>query len=153
MIEWFTLQNKDKYAGEVYLEMTFWSKEKPPAKKKAARPSIANPQYGGPGSFTPSTSASVSANEIPAALRPNRETSPTHAQPGDRRSAIPDSLRPSASALGAPDLYVSPYNPQHSLGSHGSLGSATEVSAPGFDELGRINHGYDRRRDSFPVSN
>lgn len=23
--EWFTLMNRDKYAGEVYLELTFWS--------------------------------------------------------------------------------------------------------------------------------
>lgn len=23
--EWFTLMNKDKYCGEVYLELTFWS--------------------------------------------------------------------------------------------------------------------------------
>lgn len=23
--EWFTLMNKDKYAGEVYVELTFWS--------------------------------------------------------------------------------------------------------------------------------
>src|ERR1700722_7347345 len=23
--EWFTLTNKDKYCGEVYLELTFWS--------------------------------------------------------------------------------------------------------------------------------
>ena len=25
MSEWFTLTNKDKYAGEVYVELTFWS--------------------------------------------------------------------------------------------------------------------------------
>lgn len=24
-IEWFTLMNKDRYSGEVYLELTFWS--------------------------------------------------------------------------------------------------------------------------------
>lgn len=24
-VEWFTLTNKDKYCGEVYLELTFWS--------------------------------------------------------------------------------------------------------------------------------
>lgn len=23
--EWFVLMNKDKYAGEVYVELTFWS--------------------------------------------------------------------------------------------------------------------------------
>ncbi len=24
-LEWFTLSNKDKFAGKVYLELTFWS--------------------------------------------------------------------------------------------------------------------------------
>jgi neural Wiskott-Aldrich syndrome protein len=27
--EWFTLMNKDKYCGEVYLELTFWSNVRP----------------------------------------------------------------------------------------------------------------------------
>ncbi|TFY78639.1 hypothetical protein EWM64_g5373 [Hericium alpestre] len=35
--EWFTLSNKDKYCGEVYLELTFWSNEPPPEKKSAAK--------------------------------------------------------------------------------------------------------------------
>ena len=24
-VEWFTIMSKDKYSGEVYLELTFWS--------------------------------------------------------------------------------------------------------------------------------
>jgi hypothetical protein len=145
--EWFTLQSKDKYAGEVYLELTFWAKQKPPAKKKAPRPSVSNPQYGGPGSFTPSSSAS----EIPSALRPNRETSPPQGQPIDRRSMLPDSLRPSSGALG--DLYIPPYSSQNSLGSHNSLPSASEPNRGGYDELGVMGPSYDhRRRESFPVS-
>ncbi|KAG9104549.1 hypothetical protein FRC06_001329 [Ceratobasidium sp. 370] len=157
--EWFTLQSKDKYAGEVYLEMTFWSKQKPPAKKKAPRPSTSNPQYGGPGSFTPSTSASQPAsanppnptNEIPAALRPNREPSPPQGQPGDRRGAVPESLRPSSSVLGDLNLYIPPYNSQNSLASHNSLQTAVEPSRASYDELGVMGLAYDhRRRDSFP---
>ncbi|QRV91077.1 C2 domain-containing protein [Ceratobasidium sp. AG-Ba] len=147
--EWFTLNSKDKYAGEVYLEMTFWSKEKPPAKKKAPRPSTNNPQYGGPGSFTPSSSAS----EIPAALRPNRESSPPQGQAGDRRSAVPESLRPSSSALGDLNLYIPPYSSQNSLASHGSLPTAVEPGRASYDELGVMGPALDhRRRDSFPVT-
>ncbi|KAH7344582.1 hypothetical protein B0J17DRAFT_635971 [Rhizoctonia solani] len=152
--EWFTLQNKDKYAGEVYLEMTFWSKAKPPAKKKAPRPSTGNPQYGGPGSFTPSTSAGISAaapppsvnspSEIPAFLRPNRETSPT--------ASVPDSLKPSSSALGKPDLYISPYSSQNSISSQNSLPSALEPAAPPFDDFGRLGQNPNHRRDSYPPS-
>ncbi|QRW19466.1 C2 domain-containing protein [Rhizoctonia solani] len=150
--EWFTLQNKDKYAGEVYLEMTFWSNAKPPAKKKASRPSTSttNPQYGGPGSFIPSGSSSAAAqppaansnNEIPAFLRPNRETSPT--------ASVPDSLKPSSSALGQPDLYISPYSSQNSIASQGSLPSALEPAGPPYDEFGRSGPNFNHRRDSFP---
>ena len=28
--EWFTLMSKDKYSGEVYLELTFWSNVRRP---------------------------------------------------------------------------------------------------------------------------
>lgn len=33
--EWFTLSNGDMYAGEVYLELTFYAKERPLEKKRA----------------------------------------------------------------------------------------------------------------------
>ncbi|CAE7111618.1 unnamed protein product [Rhizoctonia solani] len=150
--EWFTLQNKDKYAGEVYLEMTFWSNAKAPAKKKAPRPSIGNPHYGGPGSFTPSgsvngnpTASSPPAKtsvEIPAFLRPNRETSPT--------ASLPDSLKPSSSALGKPELYISPYNSQNSIASQNSLPSALEPAGPPYDDFGRLGQNPNHRRDSYP---
>ncbi|KAI0036073.1 C2 domain-containing protein [Vararia minispora EC-137] len=29
--EWFTLTHRDRYCGEVYLELTFWSNVRPPA--------------------------------------------------------------------------------------------------------------------------
>ncbi|KDN43522.1 hypothetical protein RSAG8_06111, partial [Rhizoctonia solani AG-8 WAC10335] len=160
--EWFTIQSKDKYAGEskdkyageVYLEMTFWSNARPPAKKKAPRPSTGHPQYGGPGSFTPSASTNASAaapsssanstNEIPAFLRPNRETSPA--------ASVPDSLRPSTSALGQPDLYISPYNSQNSLASQHSSPSALEPAGPPYDDFGRLGQNSNHRRDSYPPS-
>ncbi|KAF5333108.1 hypothetical protein D9611_002334 [Ephemerocybe angulata] len=78
--EWFTLTNKDKFAGKVYLELTFWSNEPPPEKKVTPKPARNNRQYGGPGSFIPSGEA----------------------RPHPPRSA-------SFSGYGPPDLYVAPY--------------------------------------------
>ncbi|KAL1720528.1 hypothetical protein EV715DRAFT_196973 [Schizophyllum commune] len=48
--DWFDLSHKDRFAGQVSLQMTFWSNSKPPPKKtkKKARKSAA---YGGPGIF------------------------------------------------------------------------------------------------------
>lgn len=36
-LEWFTLMNKDKYCGEVYLELTFWSNVRTLAYTKSKR--------------------------------------------------------------------------------------------------------------------
>ncbi|TFK29310.1 hypothetical protein FA15DRAFT_632252 [Coprinopsis marcescibilis] len=87
--EWFTLNNKDKFAGKVYLELTFWSNEPPPEKKVTPKPTKNNRQYGGPGSFIPS---------------------------GERVPGQHLSRTASASAgypsTGPPDLYVAPYE-QH----------------------------------------
>ncbi|KAF8623430.1 hypothetical protein AX15_006372 [Amanita polypyramis BW_CC] len=49
--EWFTLTNKDKFAGKVYLELTFWSNE-PAPEKKVSKPQKTN-KYAGPGYFNP----------------------------------------------------------------------------------------------------
>ncbi|KAF8639740.1 hypothetical protein AX17_001002 [Amanita inopinata Kibby_2008] len=49
--EWFTLTNKDKFAGKVYLELTFWSNE-PPPEKRVPKPQKTN-KYAGPGYFNP----------------------------------------------------------------------------------------------------
>ncbi|KAG9003363.1 hypothetical protein FRB94_003186 [Tulasnella sp. JGI-2019a] len=136
--EWFSLMFKNKYAGEVYLEITYWSEEEPPP-KPAPQQSALNPQYGGRGSFVP-------AGEIPASLKasssgyspaqpPPRRVSSGNAAPTaqssyngrqsnggqtspirnssrpslDARQAIPDSLRPSSS-LATLDLYIPSYS-------------------------------------------
>ncbi|KAG8960060.1 hypothetical protein FRC03_007105 [Tulasnella sp. 419] len=66
MDEWFTLMNKQKYSGEIYLEITFWSEEAPPVKQQPPQPSKLHPQYGGAGRFTP-----AGEQDLPSSLQPN----------------------------------------------------------------------------------
>ena len=163
--EWFTLHNKDKYCGEVYLELTFWSNvlafslslslsdflslmlwfsllQEPPPEKKAAAPkaSKANKQYGGPGSFIPS-------GDLPSVLasgqgsHPSRIMSTSGIADHSRQSSVPSSLRASNS-LAQIDLYVPPYEK-----SNGS--PAVDRMANDFGEM-RVSDV--RRRESFPVS-
>ncbi|CAD6899520.1 unnamed protein product [Tilletia laevis] len=56
--EWVPLQAKDRYAGEVYLELTYYLDKAPPKKKKAPKPvagssigGAAGESYGGAGVF------------------------------------------------------------------------------------------------------
>ncbi|KAI0049555.1 hypothetical protein FA95DRAFT_833939 [Auriscalpium vulgare] len=51
--EWFTLTHKDKYCGEVYLELTFWSHEPRPEKKATAITTKNSRHYVGRGEFVP----------------------------------------------------------------------------------------------------
>lgn len=125
--EWFDLTNKDKFAGKVYLELTFWSnvgvrtctlgaapdvfiQEPPPEKKVAQKPAKNNKQYGGPGMFIPQ---------------------------GERHPARSTSL---SGGPGPSDLYVAPYEQRPQQTSVDSL-------AQEFSEFG-----VGRRRESFPVS-
>ncbi|KAF9518694.1 hypothetical protein BS47DRAFT_1325234 [Hydnum rufescens UP504] len=147
--EWYILTNKDKYSGEVYLEMTFWSNEKAPVRSKVPRVSSANSHYGGSGFFTP---AGPSTPEKHAPLQSGRSSigtrdwpsssSPQYKRAGEilpdtRPAALPDDLRPSSS-LANLDLYVAPYEHRE--------GFATP--RPHYDEFGAANAG--RRRESFP---
>ncbi|KAG8979146.1 hypothetical protein FRC05_009356 [Tulasnella sp. 425] len=128
MDEYFTLMFKQKYCGEVYLEITFWSEEEPPPKQQAPQQSSLHPSYGGKGTFTP-------AGEVPASLQSGGQSPTGHgrlstgaisngrpstgttgrlsvgAQPAHRRDSqpIPDLLRPSSS-LAHLNLYIPPYS-------------------------------------------
>ncbi|KAF9535084.1 hypothetical protein CPB83DRAFT_879304 [Crepidotus variabilis] len=86
--DWFTLSNKDKFAGKVYLELTFWSNEPPPEKRTKSKVSKGNKQYAGPGSFVPAGEGTAK---------------PHSRQPSD---VLPSSMR--AASLNA-NLYVAPY--------------------------------------------
>ncbi|TFK43340.1 hypothetical protein BDQ12DRAFT_731372 [Crucibulum laeve] len=133
--EWFSLTNKDKFAGKVYLELTFWSNEPPPEKKATPKPPKANKQYAGPGSF-------VSAGELPAGSPSRMSPAGTpydHSRKGSD-IAVPSSLRASNS-LAKLDLYVPPYEQKSYL-------SPMDKIAHEFDEFG-ISDPH-RRRGSFP---
>ncbi|TDL29299.1 hypothetical protein BD410DRAFT_779668 [Rickenella mellea] len=127
--EWFTLSTKEKnYCGEVYLELTFWSNEKPPEKKTKNTPVKHGNQYGGPGSFVP--------------LGDNGG-GPTN---GLGRDSVPASLR-SSDSLAKLDLYIPPYENATIRSSRRQHGSALEAIA---DEFGGLNLDGHRRRESFP---
>ncbi|KAI9574954.1 hypothetical protein HD554DRAFT_134913 [Boletus coccyginus] len=128
--EWFTLTNKDKYAGEVYVELTFWSNEPPPEKKSSRKPTISNKNYGGPGSFVPADS-SASLNE---SARPTVPPAPASA--AYQLDSLPSSLRASGSR---PELYAPPYEQR-------IVASPVDQMANGFAELGVVDH---RSRDSY----
>ncbi|KZT12994.1 uncharacterized protein LAESUDRAFT_754024 [Laetiporus sulphureus 93-53] len=104
--EWFVLMNKDKYCGEVYLEMTFWSNEPEPLKKVTPKPKTKK-LYGGPGSFVPAEEPSMhSGLDVQHEIR--RLPSNSNMRDSLRLENIPRSLRPSASFANL-DLYVPPY--------------------------------------------
>ncbi|KAF8914111.1 hypothetical protein CPB84DRAFT_1758431 [Gymnopilus junonius] len=98
--EWFTLTHKDKFAGKVYLELTFWSNEPAPQKKATSKPPKNNKQYGGPGSFVPS------GDLPPGSVSPGGSIYESHSRANS--DVIPSSLRASSSAAHL-DLYVAPY--------------------------------------------
>lgn len=72
--EWVTIKAKDRYAGEVYLELTFYSSAAPPKPKKTPKPYVgANTTYGGAGTF------SEDFDESEFAPRPPEKQSSSHA--------------------------------------------------------------------------
>ncbi|KAG5351260.1 hypothetical protein C0989_007200 [Termitomyces sp. Mn162] len=137
--EWFTLMNKDKFAGKVYLELTFWSnilplqQEPPPEKKVVSKPAKSK-QYGGPGSFVPSGEDSTSRPPN-GASHPYRvvSTSSVYDHTEQTSDNIPSSLRASSS-LAKLDLYVPPYE------------RSVDTVANEFRELGVSD---DRQREKF----
>ncbi|KAF8076197.1 hypothetical protein FPV67DRAFT_1617778 [Lyophyllum atratum] len=145
-LQWFTLMNKDKFSGKVYLELTFWSNastasyipEPPPEKKVTPKPTKSK-QYGGPGSFVPSgESPSGPPN---GTLHPSRIVSTGSVYDHSRQNSdsIPSSLRASSS-LAKLDLYVPPYE-RNKI-------SPVDKIADEFREFGLSDH---RRRESFPL--
>ncbi|WVF67491.1 hypothetical protein IAT40_002247 [Kwoniella sp. CBS 6097] len=57
--EWYEFLYKDKYSGEIYLELTFYSNDAPPVRRNVPRPAVHG--YGGAGQFNPSPSGSLSS--------------------------------------------------------------------------------------------
>ncbi|KAI0751345.1 hypothetical protein C8Q80DRAFT_568959 [Daedaleopsis nitida] len=130
--EWFTIMHKDKYCGEVYLELTFWLDEPPPTKKVA--PKQMNGQYGGRGTFVPiGESSSSSSTDL-------SRFSSLSSRDDIRRENLPPSLRSSNSRL---DIYVAPYETTR------SHDSSVDGVLNDFAEL-RVDQG--NRRLSMPVT-
>ncbi|KAG7097156.1 hypothetical protein E1B28_004534 [Marasmius oreades] len=98
--EWFTLMNKDRFAGKVYLELTFWSNEPPPQKKVVPAPVVNKNDWAGPGVFVPA--GGESQQPQPRIV----SSSAIH----DHHRRLSESLRPSSSML---DLYQPPYERNH----------------------------------------
>ncbi|PWY98426.1 hypothetical protein BCV70DRAFT_31929 [Testicularia cyperi] len=89
--EWVTIKAKDRYAGEVYLELTFYSSAAPPKKKKPAKPVMSgNDTYGGAGTFQRiedagddgTTSAAPPAPPKVPVGKPNHPPIPASMRPG-----------------------------------------------------------------------
>ncbi|TFY69904.1 hypothetical protein EVJ58_g149 [Rhodofomes roseus] len=154
--EWFTLTNKDKYCGEVYLELTFWSnvrgklcwdqyailtgppQEPVPVKKVTGKPNgKSHKHYGGPGQFVPAgESPPHNSIDVQEAIR---SISSGSSRGELRPEHVPPSLRPSSSRV---DLYVPPYETSR------SRHSMVDSVAGDFAELS-VGHDVDRRL-SFP---
>ncbi|KAJ3988096.1 hypothetical protein F5890DRAFT_1550753 [Lentinula detonsa] len=126
--EWYTLTYKDRFAGKVYLEMTLYSNEPEPPKKKATSILTNNSEYIGPGVFVEESSAGAT----------NRIVSASMTQDHNRRQSDSYSLRPSSS-LAQLDLYQAPYEQNQSVDS----------LTRNFGEFG-VSNG--RRRETLPSS-
>ncbi|KAF8268296.1 hypothetical protein EI94DRAFT_1683103 [Lactarius quietus] len=131
--EWFTLHNKDKYSGEVYLELTFWSNEPRPEKKSTPKLAMVNKQYGGPGVFVPSEEASGHFRQSSGSF-----------QDRGRRDSVPSSLLSSNSSMGL-DLYKPDY--EQTVRARASHGASMEQLV---NDMGELVVADPRRRDTFP---
>ncbi|KAI9510409.1 hypothetical protein F5148DRAFT_995161 [Russula earlei] len=131
--EWFTLHNKDKYSGEVYLELTFWSNEPCPENRSTPKLAKVSKQYGGPGVFVPS-------DESPGHLQQRSGSS----HDGHRRDSFPSSIPPSNSSMGL-DLYKPEY--EHTMRARAAHGTSMEQLVNDMGELVVLDS---RRRDTFP---
>ncbi|KAF9263588.1 hypothetical protein L218DRAFT_987549 [Marasmius fiardii PR-910] len=94
--EWFTLMHKERFAGKVYLELTFWSNEPPPQKKVVPTPVVNKEHYAGPGVFVPAGGES----------QPTQPRIVSSSAIHDHHRRLSESIRPTTSML---DLYQAPY--------------------------------------------
>ncbi|KAF7301430.1 Calcineurin temperature suppressor Cts1 [Mycena indigotica] len=146
--EWFTLMNKDKFAGKVYLELTFFSNEEPPAPKP--RPAVPqnNREYSGPGSFTASEefpSGPSGANFPPTRIA---STSSSYAHPRRPSDSTPPGTIRASHSNSQIEYYQPPYDqPQQPQNTRGRVASFSTLT----NDFGDLSVGDNpRRRESFP---
>ncbi|KAJ7638667.1 hypothetical protein FB45DRAFT_408270 [Roridomyces roridus] len=131
--EWFNLLNKDKFAGKVYLELTFWSNEPPPQENKITpQPTRPNNEYSGPGNF-------VSADDVPASSNPGFHSSRV---PSTSHSRLPSD----SSTLRSSHSLQDTYRPAYGQPQRARVASFSAVT----DEFGGLSVGDPRRRETFP---
>lgn len=147
--------NKDKYAGEVYIELTFWSnvccqfpgplvliilwdgvQEPPPVKRLTPKPAAGNSNYGGPGNFVPASGSTSSLNGSSAHSTPSRLS----VSGSLLDSHLPSTMRSSHSRA---ELYAPAYEQRSRLSP-----SPADQLVNDFGELGVMDP---RRRESCPV--
>ncbi|CBQ71583.1 related to calcineurin temperature suppressor cts1 [Sporisorium reilianum SRZ2] len=133
--EWVTIKAKDRYAGEVYLELTFYSSAAPPKKRRpSTQPKMSGTDtYGGAGSFQRIDEARDAASSgsgsgappkpakgkgdhppIPASMRPGG-SSASNTMHGRMSSSVSSSSL--ASSLHRPPSSMSHSQTMHDLGS------------------------------------
>ncbi|PSR73617.1 hypothetical protein PHLCEN_2v10536 [Hermanssonia centrifuga] len=154
--QWYTLMNKGKYCGEVFLELTFWSNEPPPVRNPSTT-SRGREHYGGPGTFVPSEPAPSSAAPVASSSSHTSDSrngsfsehsvSSSNVSEQGGRNSIPPSLRASSSIPGR-DLYTAPYETSRSRQSFNSIESMTDD----FAELG-VNGHLNRQTPHPPATN
>ncbi|GFZ50821.1 hypothetical protein JCM24511_08579 [Saitozyma sp. JCM 24511] len=125
--EWYEFSYKDKYSGEIYLELTFYSNDIPPVKRNVPRPPIHN--YGGAGVFDPNPNGNL-------------------AGAASKNQPPPVGLTASGSITGM-SLYIPPYaQPARAPSPSPSHSHLPQSSS--FSELG-LPPGHNRT-NSYPVS-
>ncbi|KAK0453150.1 hypothetical protein EV421DRAFT_1897174 [Armillaria borealis] len=134
--ECYTLMYKERFAGQVYLELTFYSNEAPPAKKTKPKPKDKN--YAGPGEFVGESSAPNGQGAPPGRIVSMSVLPNHHRRQSDSISSV-SSMRPSSS-LAQLDLYNPPYERQRRLTSTSSV----------VNDFGNLALSDSKRRESFP---
>ncbi|SNX88079.1 related to calcineurin temperature suppressor cts1 [Melanopsichium pennsylvanicum] len=135
--EWVTIKAKDRYAGEVYLELTFYSSAAPPKQRKSpSKPVMSGSDtYGGAGTFQRidqvHDSKSSASTSVGPAKPPKGNTDhppiPSSMRPGGT-GALPNPHDRMSSSFSTSSLASAMYRPASSM-SHSQtiqdLGSAT----------------------------
>ncbi|GAK67877.1 uncharacterized protein PAN0_023c6107 [Moesziomyces antarcticus] len=128
--EWVTIKAKDRYAGEVYLELTFYSSAAPPKKRKPhTKPQLSGTDtYGGAGTFQRIDDLADSAAPpkppkgktdhppIPASMRPGGGAAAASAANSHGRMSSSMSTSSLASSLHRPAGSLSHSQTMHDLG-------------------------------------
>ncbi|KAI3486703.1 hypothetical protein L1887_49653 [Cichorium endivia] len=130
--EWVTIKAKDRYAGEVYLELTFYSSAAPPKKRKPTNKPVLSgtDTYGGAGTFQRIDDLADSAAPpkppkgktdhppIPASMRPGGGAAAAAASAANSHGRMSSSMSTSslASSLHRPAGSLSHSQTMHDLG-------------------------------------